>query len=326
MAYILNTTYRIKSFGGNGRNLNIYGNEQVSSNRNVCLWSETSADAQKWIVKSFTAGLKIITALSSTYALNYYWNNGQGNPGNCDIYPHANNNQDSCISLIAVNAAENIYKIKLANYDLYMTAASDADNANVSWEEHSGTAAQQWKFVSIESSDRTVIDLPSNRIYNWNQFYTEVSDAINSTYGCAWTCGLDVANIYGPNAYSPSDMAFAWGPYGYTWSVPDGCAAVFANSFITDLSNSEYLSKIRSEVNSNRPVVVYLIGDDSTHFVVAYGYTGNGNSTAEIKVFDPAQSTSNTYTQNGRDTTLENAIRWSSMNSIKGLRLVNTDR
>lgn len=32
------------------------------------------------------------------------------------------------------------------------------------------------------------------------------------------------------------------------------------------------------------------------------------------------------FAGNDKDTTLENAIRWSSMNSIKGLRLVNTDR
>ena len=149
MAYELNTTYRIKSFAGNGRNLNVYGNEQVSSNRNVCLWAEdTSVNAQKWTIKSFTAGLKIITALNSAYALNYYWANGQGYPGNCDIYPHEDNDQDSCITLVAVNASENIYMIKLLNYNLYMTAASDADNANVSWEEYTGTSSQQWKFVS----------------------------------------------------------------------------------------------------------------------------------------------------------------------------------
>ena len=331
MAYALNTTYHIKSFAGSGRNLNVYGNEQVSYNRNVCLWSQTSANAQKWVIMSFAAGLKIITALSSTYALNYYWANGQGNPGNCDIYPHASNNQDSCITLVAVNAAENIYKIKLANYNLYMTAASDADEANVSWEEHTGAAAQQWKFVPIESSeggssDRTVIDLPSNRDYNWNQFYTGVTNAINSTAGCAWTCGLDIANIYGPNAYAPSDMAFAWSSGGYGWDVPDGCAAAFNKDPIEYSSNSEYFSKIRSEINNNRPVVVKMVGATSNHFVVAYGYTGSGNSTAEIKVLDPAQSTSNTYTQYGRDTTLQNAISWNSMNSIDGLILVSTDR
>ena len=179
MAYALNTTYRIKSFAGSGRNLNVYGNEQVSYNRNVCLWSEdTSANAQKWVIQSFAAGLKIITALSSTYALNYYWANGQGNPGNCDIYPHASNNQDSCITLVAVNAAENIYKIKLANYNLYMTAASDADEANVSWEEHTGAAAQQWKFVPITTSTSAVYAL----VTAGHSGLTAEEQEINATY------------------------------------------------------------------------------------------------------------------------------------------------
>lgn len=157
MSYELNTPYRIRSFAGVGRYLNVYGNEQVSDNRNVCLWSkDPSANAQKWIIQSFTAGIKIITALSPTYALNYYWENGQGYPGDCDIYPHANNNQDSCIIMEAVNASENIYKIKLANYNLYMTAASDADNADVTWENHTGTIAQQWKLELVSTTASTV--------------------------------------------------------------------------------------------------------------------------------------------------------------------------
>lgn len=197
MAYALNTTYRIKSFAGSGRNLNVYGNEQVSYNRNVCLWSEdTSANAQKWVIQSFAAGLKIITALSSTYALNYYWANGQGNPGNCDIYPHASNNQDSCITLVAVNAAENIYKIKLANYNLYMTAASDADEANVSWEEHTGAAAQQWKFVPITTSNS----------FHWPTESNVLTQNFNSNSG---HYGIDIApitaNVVGDDIYAIAD-------------------------------------------------------------------------------------------------------------------------
>ena len=179
MAYELNTTYRIKSFAGNGRNLNVYGNEQVSSNRNVCLWAEdTSVNAQKWTIKSFTAGLKIITALNSAYALNYYWANGQGYPGNCDIYPHEDNDQDSCITLVAVNASENIYMIKLLNYNLYMTAASDADNANVSWEEYTGTSSQQWKFVSATTQTSTVYAL----VTAGSSGLTTDEQEVNATY------------------------------------------------------------------------------------------------------------------------------------------------
>lgn len=214
MAYELNTTYRIKSFAGTGRNLNVYGLEQVSDNRRVCLWSEdTSANAQKWIIKSFTAGMKIITALSSTYALNYYWINGQYYPGDCDIYPHANNNMDSCIILEDVNASENIYRIKLANYNLYMTAANDADNADVTWEYSTETTAQQWKFVPV------VQTTPKNSSYSTSTvqgFTFHVITTSPTNIVLKNLCRTDIAysTEYGINAaffttqYDPDDHQF----------------------------------------------------------------------------------------------------------------------
>ena len=39
MAPSTNKTYRICSHYGSGKYLNVYGNDQVSANRNVCLWS-----------------------------------------------------------------------------------------------------------------------------------------------------------------------------------------------------------------------------------------------------------------------------------------------
>ena len=51
MAPSTNKTYRIRSHSGSGKYLNVYGNDQVSANRNVCLWSlDTSAKAQQWNV------------------------------------------------------------------------------------------------------------------------------------------------------------------------------------------------------------------------------------------------------------------------------------
>lgn len=65
---------------------------------------------------------------------------------------------------------------------------------------------------------------------------------------------------------------------------------------------------------------------NDTHFVVVYGYIGSGDTTELIKVFDPAQSRSNTSTMAGRDTTLANAISWSSKDKVSGLIQVITDR
>ncbi len=170
MAITLNTTYRIKSYAGTGRNLNVYGNEKVSDNRNVCLWTQdATANAQKWIVKEISGVQKIITALSSTYALNYYWGNGKGNPGNCDIFPHSGNDEDSEVTFIPVDESNNIYKVKLAKYPLYLTAEKNEDEADVTWEKHTGASAQQWKFEAVDSDTDTPSYIMLN---NWLKMYT----------------------------------------------------------------------------------------------------------------------------------------------------------
>ena len=110
----------------------------------------------------------------------------------------------------------------------------------------------------------TIISLPTNRTFTWNQFYTGVTNALGgSTAGCAWTCGLDVANIYGPSAYEPSDMpSSAWTTGGYTFALPNGCAGAFASSYTSGTSTANLLSMIRSEIDDNRPVVHALISVD----------------------------------------------------------------
>lgn len=147
---IANEVYRLCSHAGTGDYLNVYGNETVSKNRDVCLWSlDKSADAQKWKITEQSTGKKIMTALDERYALNYYWANGQGKPGNCDIYPHIGNDADSVVELSEVASASGVYTIKLAHYALYLTANGTGDGAKVTWEPQRNTIAQQWKFEGV---------------------------------------------------------------------------------------------------------------------------------------------------------------------------------
>ena len=159
MAPSTNKTYRIRSHSGSGKYLNVYGNDQVSANRNVCLWTlDTSAQAQKWNVMLVSTGVyKITTAIDSSYALNYYWTNGLGNPGNCDIYPHAGN-ADSTVEFIADANNPDVYEIRLtrSGTDLYLTADSSStyitDNTNVSWKARNNDWSQKWKFEDINGN------------------------------------------------------------------------------------------------------------------------------------------------------------------------------
>lgn len=165
MAPSTNKTYRIRSHSGSGKYLNVYGNDQVSANRNVCLWSlDTSAKAQQWNVLQVSTGVyKITTAIDSSYALNYYWSNGLGNPGNCDIYPHAGN-ADSTVEFITDANNPDVYEIRLtrSGTDLYLTADSSStyitDNTNVSWKARNNDWSQKWKFEDInENPDGEIV-------------------------------------------------------------------------------------------------------------------------------------------------------------------------
>ncbi len=148
MSYKLNVPYFMVSHGGAGKCLNLYGNEQVSDHRNVCVWTRSTGKAQNWLIKAFGANYKIVTALDQSYALNYHWTSGKGNPGNCNIHPQAGNDADSSITLVAVNATDGVYKIKMKNYNLFLTAKGTGDNADVRWEAPvtSGTS-QQWRLM-----------------------------------------------------------------------------------------------------------------------------------------------------------------------------------
>lgn len=179
---------------------------------------------------------------------------------------------------------------------------------------------------------RQKICLPGGRRYNWNQHYNEIETGIGPK-GCAWTCGLDVANLYGSKAYYPSDMlgdnrGTYWNDErGYRWKVPDNCVTFGAYIYAKDHTQAQLYSVIRHEINNNKPIIIGTSGSRSDHFVVAYGYTGAGASPEEILVFDPAGCEDATDPATGRTVTLAQAMSYSSQNTtIVRLKPILTDR
>ncbi len=151
MAYQTNKTYVLFSHGGAGRCLTVYGGV-ANNNQNVCLFRQVGTTAQNWTIKAFGSNFKLVTGLNQNYALNYYWSAGQGKPGNCDIYPQAGNDADSSIILEPV--CTDVYRIKLKNYNLYLTAKGDDDSADVRWEapvsmssDYTALAPQEWRIL-----------------------------------------------------------------------------------------------------------------------------------------------------------------------------------
>lgn len=155
MAYELGTTYQLFSHCGTGLCLGVSGGT-VANNKNVCIQTKNSNNQQKWIVKAFGSNLKIVSCLNQNYALNYYWSAGQGNAGNCDIYPQSGNDTDSSVVLEPV--ATDVYRIKLKNYNLYLTAKGTGANADVRWEapvnkwsDYTLLGPQEWRFVDTSA-------------------------------------------------------------------------------------------------------------------------------------------------------------------------------
>lgn len=151
MAYQLNKTYLLFCYSGLGQCLSVSGGT-VANNRNVCIGTKTGGTAQSWTIKQFGSNYKIVSNLNQNYALNYYWSSGKGNPGNCDIYPQSGNDADSSIVLEPIST--DVYRIKLKNYNLYLTAKGEGNNSEVRWEApvnlsrpYVELAPQEWRIL-----------------------------------------------------------------------------------------------------------------------------------------------------------------------------------
>lgn len=293
-----------------GKCLNIYGDNVTSlyNNQNVCLWADSGTNEQKWSISSLGAGVYVRTIINTGFGLNAY---RSGTNWNCDVYPVSGNETDAAITF---ERSGNYYKIRLTNYSgRYLTAGGTANGSNVYWGNATGGNNQLWIVSGEGTTNPTSLSMPQNL----NQRYTG-NDSIIQQYGCCVCCACDVASYYrGANysllqmrnagVYTTSNASCVWG------NVP---SASFSN--YSGQSQSTYFSKIRTEINAGRPVLVYMVGTYQ-HWVVAYGYTGAGASNAEIKVLDPYGSS--TSTSVGRNITLAAAMSTQGASTINKLVL-----
>lgn len=147
MAVLNGKVYYISGYAGGSFYLNRWGSGAVSNHQNVTLYSKTPDPDQQWFTQPVTGDYQLLSMLNKAYGLNIY----PPNNNNCDLYPVQGNEYDALLTLQAVDASRNIYRIKLANYNYYLTAASNASGANVCWAASSSSASQQWKFEEVSS-------------------------------------------------------------------------------------------------------------------------------------------------------------------------------
>ena len=335
MSFQYDVSYHFVSHGGSGKCLNVYGDEQVSNNRNVCLWTKDTSGAQNWIIRQTDAGVKIFTALDSRYALNYYWSSGQGSPGNCDIYPEEGNDTDSCVVLSPVDEDADIYRIKLANYDLYLTAMGASDNSDVRWEPLADNDnTQSWKLQEFYpggegATSSKVLTMPAGICCNWNQKHPRVTQLFGES-ACTLVAGLDVANFFADNGvgYEPEDMegSVYWVPEGFTWLIPGPgrIGSATPNYSTSPAAQIQARQCIREIIDEGHPAVIAMGPDgDHSHTVMCYGYNNNAASDADLLVYDPANLDRTSLT--GRVTTLDDAMDYSSRFKIRNVRATYPD-
>lgn len=305
MAYENGKTYWICPEDNTNVALSVYGNRVVSQNRNVFLYAKQDVADQRWLVdvdsKNGFARLK--TELSSSYALNIY--RGTSNYNNCDIHTWSDNQEDSKIDFLTIDASKNLYYIKSYRNNgedkLFLTADSASSGSNVYWALQDGNKKQRWKLIKVTSGGDTGEDADGGGTckmpVNVNQKYKSNSTGVRNT-GCALCCGVDLASFKKGKNYTIADfeghyfegvdskgVAYAY----YNWTAPDGVGFTDAIS-LASLNEAQTIQKIRSYVSKGTPVACHAMKGSNEHWFVAYDAAANGGSTwstCGITVLDP---------------------------------------
>lgn len=141
------THYKITNLGAN-KCLNIYGDNVTSLTNgiNVTLWSDSGTNEQIWLIERLGPNQYVRSIIDMTYGLNVY---RSGNPYNCNIYKIAGNETDATIDFIWDEETNKGYKIKLSNYNLYLTVGSSSNGTNVYWATESSSNYQFWTIEPI---------------------------------------------------------------------------------------------------------------------------------------------------------------------------------
>ena len=139
-----NTTYKITNVGAS-KCLNIRGNNLfiLDNAINVVSWHDTGSNEQKWVVYELDENTHIRSAIDKSFGLNVY---RSGSPFNCNIRKIAGNETDASVDIIADGES---YKVKLHNYDLYLTVGNSNNDSNIYWDSASDSDYQKWIFTEI---------------------------------------------------------------------------------------------------------------------------------------------------------------------------------
>ena len=325
MAYTFEQSYYFRPYRGNSSFwLNRYGNGSIASHQKATLYTAAGSADQRLKVHKVSGGCQLLSDLNNAYGLNIY---GTKAGSACDFYPVSGNFNDALIDLLTVDAANNLYRIKMINHTLYLTPASNSSGAALTWENASNADNQIWQLCASQSSGggstggSTTITMPVNA----NQNYSGNSSWIIN-YGCAVCCGVDLASWKKNKSYTISDFANYYDETnGDYWTGPDNFSCSDAIS-LASLNEAQTIEKIRSYVKNHIPVACHAVGSGSRqHWFVAYELTGESGgtwATAGIKVLDPYNR--NSGSTEGRRVTILEAMQTSHVTlGVDRIRIPN---
>jgi hypothetical protein len=149
MALELGKAYQIKNVAYNTV-LNLYGNHSgttITAGNAVTLYPSTGDLDQKWKILAYANAAKVCSLRNESYILNY-----NTTDASCIVWPLSTASvTDSEIDFMTIDRDNNLYRIKLCQRNLYLTATGSSEK--LYWEEGTGDNDQLFQLIAEEETE-----------------------------------------------------------------------------------------------------------------------------------------------------------------------------
>lgn len=185
------------------------------------------------------------------------------------------------------------YRIKLTAYNMYLTIL---ETGEVSWGGlTSNNMKQVWEFIQTTATIPHTLEIYECMNQKYDQYDRDFNDS-----GCSASCVAIINGFYGKSPFPfetliDKSVGITYKEYEYYPAVAnyngngsDEAKKVMSAKIVYIRRQTPDYSKIKSELDNNRPVMIIITDEgDNPHYVVAYGYKNSCTSSSDIFVVDP---------------------------------------
>lgn len=297
--------YEIINVGAN-KALNISGSNlkgtDLYDNRNVTLWTRSGSGEQAWILDSITLPDGIRSYLGREFGLNAYRNSTS--KYKCDIHTVEGNEKDSDVTISAVSGG---YKIKLKNYNMYLTADGTANGSSVSWAPASTSNLQVWKLTrktiipsttattlygkvgNSTTGDLTTTQRQKNAKYIY-EFLRDADQGFTKEAACAAIGNFEAESALNPaiweelNVIDKDNRGYGlaqWSPgmYFLQWAKDVGFITSISATAINDKANSS----IQKLMDAELAFLMWSLTLSGDNFYGSTSFDSFKKSTGDVK-------------------------------------------